>query len=214
MKVISSVTNKFEEVNDISASSKGKMNSLPSELFETVFSDLDDTALSRMSTLNNFFNLSVLDYVKQREILKIKNLVKFINENINNIVYEKIVDQLNSIIDESEILNCTNLKQIRQLNLQSKTCIVDLMRKLEKNDLGRLIDLLDERKMPSFFVDFFELVSRPKSYADQLQFLQSDEDQAELDASIARLNPHNHSVGDMFIPQLEFHFNTFGFQNN
>jgi hypothetical protein len=131
--------------------------SLPFEIFELIFSNLDNLSLQRASLVNRLWNRSATETVKRIEFFKFKSFTTFLGSAIPHVFSPTQISNLNCIARERIVLEPNSLLQLKPSICECKEQIINLLKNVDEEGLKDLEKLSEMEFKPVFFKNIFAL---------------------------------------------------------
>ena len=132
-------------------STRSRIERVPQELLEIVFSDLSKYDLQALSSVSKSMRERVLEVANVNEPLSIRNFIKSIIQNLDEQLYSGQIELLVEIKENIHIHEFKDLLQLKGYILDLKQQLIDVIKTLDEDFFNLDVQL------PHFMEDIFEL---------------------------------------------------------
>ena len=125
--------------------------SLPSEIFIKILSDLDKTETKESRLVSRQWNVFLVEMAAHQELVTIKKYGKFLSENLKEFL------KLPTVESESNILRSNSLSELHSSVLETKESFIFELKNFHETELKRIISLSGNETRPKCFQNILQL---------------------------------------------------------
>lgn len=137
---------------------------LPHELIKTIFSNLSNVDIQDASSASKLWNTEIMDYVKQEVKQEVQLLEFFILNNLDAKIYDKEINALKTVMEETKILDSANLLNVKSSTISFEKKIINILKKVSNDELIQLNKIFQEKNKNSQFENIFNLAQVYKDF--------------------------------------------------